>query len=132
MSGLPALRCFIFLAIDLFILLLPSFAMKRLNIRVGGHPYTASDLLLCINPCPNPGNLRGFASYINGSTADIKMNDVRNSTKTQIVESVIELRLAVNPSGNCSRQGEFPIHLNSSIILSAFAGYGSYHNPGAC
>jgi hypothetical protein len=33
MSGFPALRCFIFFAIDLFILLLPSFAHEASEYR---------------------------------------------------------------------------------------------------
>jgi hypothetical protein len=38
---------------------------------------TASNALIL---CQNPGNLRGFAPSKNGSTAAVKMNDVRNPT----------------------------------------------------
>jgi hypothetical protein len=59
MSGLPALRCFIFFAADLFILFLPSF--RREDPEQMGQrfilTYTALGLLKWANLCVNHGNL---------------------------------------------------------------------------
>jgi hypothetical protein len=61
MSGLPALRCFIFFAIDLFILLLPSFYEAPEyagSISLFYIIYPASSSLLMDELNSNPKNLR--------------------------------------------------------------------------
>src|ERR1700682_824732 len=61
MSGLPALRCFIFFAADLIILVLPSFDREAPNNWVRVSPlYTPLNSLGWMNSSLNHGNFAGL------------------------------------------------------------------------